>query len=397
MKKTLNNLLRIGRSCYVLYGALVGGPDADDKHIDVTADWIYNEVTIDYNAAFVGACAGLYEYFGTEDMQITPDFPPAVSTENGGGGNDFWVDAYAVDDIQTSGAGVTKLAIQMRTDSTEPKTDLSMRYYFSIDEFSDKANISLVEGKELYDQASVEAGADGVISGPYQYDASFDPNIYYVEVEWDGYKVANSNKKYQFTVGFYWGDTWDPTNDWSYQGITKCIDTYQDGSETRTDYICVYSDGVLVGGIEPDGTTADIEEPTTEPIEPTEPETEPTEPTEPDTEPTEPVTTTVSTAPIDPSESTSTSTTPVVEGPTANTDSNAVANAMWGDVNADGAIDVADIVALNMFLLNPAETEMTAEGLVNANCNFDDYIDSTDSTLIMSYVGMLVEYSKLGA
>lgn len=81
-----------------------------------------------------------------------------------------------------------------------------MRYYFSIAELKDKSNISLVKGQELYDQASVEAApADGVISGPYQFDASYDPDIYYVEVKWDGYKIANSNKKYQFTVGFYYG------------------------------------------------------------------------------------------------------------------------------------------------------------------------------------------------
>ena len=54
----------------------------------------------------------------------------------------------------------------------------------------------------------------------------------YIEVKWDGYNIANANKKYQLAVGFYYGDTWDPTNDWSYQGITKCKDTYQDGSET---------------------------------------------------------------------------------------------------------------------------------------------------------------------
>lgn len=47
---------------HVLYGALVGGPDGSDNHIDVTHDYIYNEVTIDYNAALVGACAGLYRF-----------------------------------------------------------------------------------------------------------------------------------------------------------------------------------------------------------------------------------------------------------------------------------------------------------------------------------------------
>ena len=45
---------------------------------------------------------------------------------------------------------------------------------------------SLVQATELYDQAATEAApADGVISGPFQYDASYDPNIYYFEVAWD--------------------------------------------------------------------------------------------------------------------------------------------------------------------------------------------------------------------
>ena len=72
---------------FLLYGALAGGPDGQDNHIDVTSDYIYNEVTIDYNAAFVGACAGLYEYYGTPDMKATENFPPtpSYSAEEGGG------------------------------------------------------------------------------------------------------------------------------------------------------------------------------------------------------------------------------------------------------------------------------------------------------------------------
>ena len=57
---------------------------------DITADWIYNEVTIDYNAAFVGACAGLYDYYGTDAMEITPNFPPEDKNSGNEGGNDFW-------------------------------------------------------------------------------------------------------------------------------------------------------------------------------------------------------------------------------------------------------------------------------------------------------------------
>ncbi len=50
---------------YTLYGALVGGPDKNDYHIDKTGDYQYNEVAIDYNAGFVGACAGLNTLFGS--------------------------------------------------------------------------------------------------------------------------------------------------------------------------------------------------------------------------------------------------------------------------------------------------------------------------------------------
>ena len=64
-----------GPQKYVLYGALVGGPDGSDQHIDSTADYIYNEVTIDYNSAFVGACAGLYRYFGDSSMKTVTNLP----------------------------------------------------------------------------------------------------------------------------------------------------------------------------------------------------------------------------------------------------------------------------------------------------------------------------------
>ena len=254
---------------YVLYGALAGGPDANDQHNDTTADWIYNEVTIDYNAAFVGASAGLYEFFGTDEMQPTKDFPPTPSYnggggEGGGGGNSYWVKACGIDDLNSgTGAGVTKVSFMVMTDSTVPKESLSVRYYYNTSEMTDP---SLISGSELYDQSATEAApADGIISGPYKYDKLED--TYYVEIAWDGYNIANSGKKYQFTVGLYYGDKWDPSNDWSYDGLTIFEDDgafFGTGNEVRTDKICVYSDGVLIGGIEPDGSEPATEETTTE-------------------------------------------------------------------------------------------------------------------------------------
>lgn len=43
----------------VLYGALVSGPDENDFYEDVRREYVYNEVTLDYNAGFQSAVAGL--------------------------------------------------------------------------------------------------------------------------------------------------------------------------------------------------------------------------------------------------------------------------------------------------------------------------------------------------
>lgn len=48
-----------GPNPLVLYGALVGGPDASDNYKDDRNDYIHNEVTLDYNAGWQGALAGL--------------------------------------------------------------------------------------------------------------------------------------------------------------------------------------------------------------------------------------------------------------------------------------------------------------------------------------------------
>lgn len=56
---------------HVLYGALVGGPDKNDKHIDKTSDYEYNEVTLDYNAGLVFASAGLYAIYGEGETEVT--------------------------------------------------------------------------------------------------------------------------------------------------------------------------------------------------------------------------------------------------------------------------------------------------------------------------------------
>lgn len=331
---------------YVLYGALAGGPDADDKHNDITSDWIYNEVTIDYNAAFVGASAGLYEFFGTDDMKPTTDFPPTPeSIGEEGGGNDYWVNACGIDDLNADGAGVTKVSFMVMTNSTKTADKTSVRYYFNSKEIS---NVDNVKASELYDQSATEAGdmgADGIISGPYKYDKLAD--TYYVEIAWDGYNIANSGKKYQFTVGLYYGDKWDPSNDWSYDGLKMFEEDdafFGTGNEVRTDNICVYNDGVLVGGIEPDGT---------KPVQPEKPTTEPT--TEPTTKPTQ-------------------------------------SDIVYGDANCDGKVDISDAVLVKCYLINSKKYSLTESGLANADVQgTGNGINAQDAVVIQKRVLGLIK------
>lgn len=45
-------------NAHTLYGALVGGPDANDNYVDDRKDYVMAEVTCDYNAGFQSAVAG---------------------------------------------------------------------------------------------------------------------------------------------------------------------------------------------------------------------------------------------------------------------------------------------------------------------------------------------------
>ncbi len=245
---------------HVLYGALVGGPDTEDQHNDVTADWVYNEVTIDYNAAFTGACAGLYDRYGDSSMVPEENFPPEEPVDDSQifSGDNFWASVYGEDKPESTGAGVTKLTIFVNTDSLTPHTDISVRYFFNISEMEGGTIPGSFVLQVPYDQVQTEvSGCKAVVSDPVKYD---DKGNYYVEVSWPDYAIANSNKKVQLILGMFYGDNWDPENDWSHKDLKLLdeeYDTITGGVELaeRNDNFCVYASGVLVGGTEPDGTT----------------------------------------------------------------------------------------------------------------------------------------------
>lgn len=311
---------------YVLYGALVGGPDSKDEHNDITSDWIYNEVTIDYNAAFVGACAGLYHFYKDDTMQVTPDFPPDPVNEETGP-ETYWVDAFSVEIVQHSGPKASEITLFVNTNAAKPSKNTSIRYFFNAEGMSSVAPEDMTV-EELYDQAEKETeGHEGVISGPHHYK----DDIYYVEVKWEDYAIANSNKKYQFAVGTYaWGNSWDVSDDWSHQGI-KIEENPFLGTVERNDNICVYIDGVLVGGIEPDGTVPSLPDDKDEFI--------------------------------------------------------------YGDLNGDKFIDLTDLTLLSLYLLG--DTKLDADKITAADVTGDDEVNIADLGHFKQYISKdLVKLGK---
>ncbi len=340
---------------YVLFGALCGGPDAEDGHNDMTKDWIYNEVTIDYNAACPGAAAGLYLAYKDQYKQaITPDFPPendggrGASSDGPGaqGGKGTWVEACGIDDINAEGAGVTKVSFMVKSNEAKAPENMTVRYYINTSEISD---FSKIEASVLYDQVSAEAEPNkAAISKVTKWDR--DDKYAYVEFNWGKYNFANCGKKLQFKVGFYYGDKWDPTNDPSYQDLkiyTEDDAFFGTGNEVRTDNICVYANGKLIGGIEPDGTV-------------------PSENDAPD------VTTTIGKV--------------TTTLPTSTTISG---KKVRGDVNCSGEIDVSDAVLLARFLAEDTSAKITTEGKTNADCDDDGDITSNDTVKILRHIAKL--------
>ena len=342
-----------GEQRYVLYGALVGGPDSSDHHNDITKDWIYNEVTIDYNAAFVGACAGLYAAYGDDTMQITPDFPPAV--DNGSDSDDgnakFWVEGFYTQIDQSDGPKANEITLFVRTTSNKPAKNISVRYYFDASEMSSVTADSM-ELRQLYDQTEVETEYDGILTGPTLYK----DNIYYVEISWPGFAIANSNKKYQFAIGTYaWGNSWNPDNDWSLKNMLKVDSNLTDAdSAQEAPNICVYSDGVLVGGTEPDGTVPEV----TTTAEPT-------------------VTTT--------SETTTTENKPDV----TETTTGVISDVLLGDANLDGLVDVVDVTAVKQNIVKLIE--FNAQQNANSDVTGDGMVDVKDLGQLLKYIIKVID------
>ena len=245
---------------HVLWGALVGGPDAGDWHRDITADFVYNEVAVDYNAAAVGAAAGLYYYFGTPDMKPEADFPPKEEPKQS-----FFVEAL----INQENKERTQFTVRVTSAQTQPPAYLNgfkARYYFNISELLEQGqSIEDVTFEIYYDQ--IESDTKGAyksnVTGPFKVD---DEN-YYIEMDWGDYKFFGTRDIQLGLIAAQdseFKSNWDPTNDYSREGLVKS-DFFGE-----TVKIPLYYNGRLVYGNPMDGDNtnppADTEPPATDKV-----------------------------------------------------------------------------------------------------------------------------------
>jgi endoglucanase len=218
---------------HILYGALVGGPDQQDNFKDDRADYVRNEVTVDYNAGFTGALARLVLEYGGEPLS---SFPPPEPRDN-----EFFVQAETV---EASDNEVTVRAVINNRSAWPPRSSsaLSFRYFVDL--------TKLVEAGHSPDDIKVE-----LLSDNGEHISALKPwtqgMYYYVEVDFDGIPifpggVENASKETLFRLSLAnqaAASAWKPTSDWSFQILG-------DGSQ-KNDHIPVYENEKLLAGKEP--------------------------------------------------------------------------------------------------------------------------------------------------
>ncbi len=313
---------------HVLWGALVGGPDAADWHRDETKDYIYNEVAVDYNAGFVGACAGLYHYYGKEAGHKPEANLPPTEESMKGEIQEFTLKAAVGQEDNRS----TQVLIEIDNHTFLPPRYLGtidVRYYFSISELiAEGLTLDDLEMRADYD--SVKSATNDEYHVTWELVQYTDEGDCYINLHWPDYKFYGT-EQFQFALvnpGLTedFRQVWDPTNDYSRTTIRTAeeIGKELNVAPELTNGLTMYTEGKQVWGIAPDGAP---------------------EPDGADT-------------------------------------------TLYGDVNCDKEVDILDVIMLNRYLLGSGE--VTAQGLRNADVDISGETDTTDSLNILKRVVKLL-------
>src|SRR5678816_1566021 len=228
-------------SRHILYGALVGGPKSNnDAYTDDRSDFTMNEVATDYNAGFTGALARLAQEYGGTPLANFPQ-PEAVV------GNEIFPEAS----VNASGTNFTEIKLYLNNQSGWPARmgdKLSFRYYFTLESGVTPSQITI---NANFNQCTAP-------SGPTLHAGS----VYYITVNCTGVKIypggqSNYRKEVQFRIAS--SGAWDPSNDWSYTGVS----TTPGSTPVLVQRIPVYDNGARIFGNEPGGGVVDQTPPTT--------------------------------------------------------------------------------------------------------------------------------------
>jgi endoglucanase len=211
---------------HLLYGALVGGPDSDDKYSDAVDEYVYTEVAIDYNAGFVGAMAGITKYFGEGQ---TPEDIPGIEPAT-----EFYSEAKVVDENDQH----LTVAAFIHADTVLPPrfvTGMTFRYFVDLSEY-------YAAGYSVSDVSTAinYAPNGGALSAFIPWNEA--KHLYYVEGSWPN-SQSYGKIEFQFRLMAYNSNVWNSTNDFSRIGLTDTLATSQN--------IPVYLNGVKVFGVEP--------------------------------------------------------------------------------------------------------------------------------------------------
>lgn len=344
---------------HTLWGALVGGPDLKDIHVDETTDYIYNEVTDDYNAALCGDLAGLYHFFGAKgkefekDNHLIPDFDMSKNAKAGfdqvdADGNPLPVGIYAAGGKNQEQEGSVQLKVVIYNRTVDPprfESDIKARYYFNVKELVDAGYDSseYIFYRIDYDQEKGYSDNKNEVkfTPPQKYD---DNGTYYVEMQWKDCDFYGS-RVFQFALGYnqdketFKDVKWDSKNDYSYEDLVSFAD--ENEAAAITDKITIYADDVLIWGTEPDGTTPDD-------------------------------------APAPTSSS-------AVDGAT-----------LWGDANLDKKVTVADAVAILQSIANKDKYALKPQGSKNADVyDNGDGVTGNDALTIQQLDAKQIKQSDL--
>jgi hypothetical protein len=235
---------------HTLYGALVGGPGVSDDYDDQTNNYTNNEVACDYNAGFTAVLARMYKKYGGE--------PLAGFNAIEKPGLEVYVSGSA-----TVSDSKTDFKVMLFNKSAWPArsyNNLSFKYFMDLSEV-------YAAGRTYKDvTVTINYSEGGKAAGVFPYDES--KHIYYALIDFNGVTIipggaTSFRKEAQVVLAGPSGVKWDGANDYSYKGFAAKTEDNPN--------MPVYSDGKLLYGVEPDGTTPSTQIPssTPTPVSPT--------------------------------------------------------------------------------------------------------------------------------